>query len=126
MPLLPCNTRAVKCYQGNIVVGTVAHAWYPIMHTRLSLSVQRCHTLAKQHLLPASQDVRMSNGLQLAKNCFRCLFRLMLAWSFESRLADISHLAKRSAAEATVRGCTAQGVYKPGWLNIDTSACLAP
>ena len=47
-------------------------------------------------------------------------------WSLDSKLADISQLAKRSAEEATDKGCTAHGVYRPGWLNMETSACRAP
>ena len=47
-------------------------------------------------------------------------------WSLDSKLADISNLAKRSGEAATDSGCTAQGVYRPGWLNIEASACRAP
>ncbi len=45
--------HAMKCYQGKVVIGTAVHVQYPIMHARLSLSVQGCRTLAKQHLLSA-------------------------------------------------------------------------
>ena len=38
---------------GEAVIGTALHARYAIMHARLSLSVQGCHTLGKQYLLSA-------------------------------------------------------------------------
>ena len=51
---------------GKVVIGTAVHVRRPNMHVRLSLPVQGCRTLGKQHVLSAFQDVRMRNGLQLA------------------------------------------------------------
>ena len=53
MLLLTCNMHAMKSHHEEFVKGIAIHVWYPIMHGRLSLSVQGCCTLAKQYLLSA-------------------------------------------------------------------------
>ncbi len=113
--------RAMKCHQGKVVIGTAIQSCMPGFHCQCR-AVAHWSSNICCHLSGCQNKKWLATCIEL----LQLIFRLMLAWSFESRLADISHLAKPSAAEATVRGCTAQGVYRPGWLNIDTSACLAP